>query len=271
MNRNAAGLFLALALLHLGAAALWAQARPLDIPTLNTPRLPQLKREIPKPSHLMCHLPMRGNANDVSGNGNHGRVVGASLTADRFGRAARAYDFNGRGAYLELANERNFDLHAFTIALHVRISSWPTPPPDDPGQLARYTLISKGENGGNFTIEITKAGTEPYGSLRYSQKTLGGAPAAVSAGTVGLYRFHHLAVTGDGPILRLYIDGQLKGEKTDLAPRLLNDSPVFVGRSADAVSPNWFCGVIDDVRIYTRALSAPEIYDLMAEPESEAP
>jgi hypothetical protein len=269
MNRNSVGLLVALVamLLGLGATALWGEAQQLGIPTLRTPRLPQLKREIPKPSHLMCHLSMRGNANDVSGNNNHGLVIGAILTADRFGRAERAYDFNGRGAYIELANERNFDLHTFTIAMHLRISAWPVSP--NPAEAARYTLISKGEHGGNFTVEISKAATAPYGSLSYSQRTLGGTPAGGSVGTIGLHRFHHLAVTGEGPILRLYIDGQLKFEKIDLDPRLLNDAPVMVGRSADTVSPNWFRGTIDDVRIYTRPLSAPEIYQLMAEPENQ--
>jgi hypothetical protein len=245
--------------------ALWGEAQRLTIPTLNTPRLPQLKREIPMPSHLVAHLPMRGNANDVSGNGNHGLVIGATLTADRFGRAQRAYDFNGMGAYIELANERNFDLHAFTIAMHVRISTWPVSPP--PPEVGTYTIISKGENGGNFTVDLTKSGGVSYGSVSYWQRTVGGSPTGGSAGTIGLHRFHHLAVTGEGPILRLYIDGQLKFEKTDVDPRLLNDAPVLIGRSADAVSPNWFRGVIDDVRIYTRALSAPEIYELLVAPE----
>ena len=55
---------------------------------------------------------------------------------------------------------------------------------------------------------------------------------------------------------------RLKLEETDVGPRVLNDTPVLIGRSAGAVSPNWFEGTIDDVRIYNRALSAQEIEQL---------
>ena len=44
---------------------------------------------------LVAYYPFNGNANDASGNGNHGTVNGASLTPDRFGNANSAYSFNG--------------------------------------------------------------------------------------------------------------------------------------------------------------------------------
>jgi hypothetical protein len=44
---------------------------------------------------LVAYYPFNGNANDESGNGNHGTVHGATLTADRFGNANSAYKFNG--------------------------------------------------------------------------------------------------------------------------------------------------------------------------------
>lgn len=251
--------------LCLSDVALWAKAEQTRIPTLRTPRLPALKREIPTPRYLVAHLPLRGNANDVSGNGNHGMVIGARLTADRFGHADCAYRFDGVKDYIELANERNFDLRNFTIAMHVKTSTLPAPP--RPMSAGKYTLISKGENGGNFTVDLTRWEGVSYGSVSYSQRTVSGTWTGGSAGTIGLNRFYHIAVTGEGAVLRLYLDGQLKLEKTNVGPRFLNDTPVLIGRSAGAVSPNWFEGVIDDVRIYNRALSAPEIYELSVAPE----
>ena len=44
---------------------------------------------------LVAYYPFNGNANDASGNGRHGTVVGATLTADRFGQANSAYSFRG--------------------------------------------------------------------------------------------------------------------------------------------------------------------------------
>ena len=46
-------------------------------------------------SGLVAHYPFNGNANDESGNANHGTVNGATLTTDRFGNANKAYSFDG--------------------------------------------------------------------------------------------------------------------------------------------------------------------------------
>jgi len=52
--------------------------------------------QLPPPSDgLMAFYPFKGNANDFSGNGWDGTVNGATLTADRFGKADNAYHFTG--------------------------------------------------------------------------------------------------------------------------------------------------------------------------------
>ena len=43
---------------------------------------------------LVGWWPFNGNANDESGNGNHGTVSGATLTADRNGNLNQSYFFN---------------------------------------------------------------------------------------------------------------------------------------------------------------------------------
>ncbi|MBC7408621.1 MAG: hypothetical protein H7339_09555, partial [Arcicella sp.] len=44
---------------------------------------------------LIACYPFNANANDESGNNNNGTINGATLTTDRFGKANRAYNFNG--------------------------------------------------------------------------------------------------------------------------------------------------------------------------------
>jgi hypothetical protein len=213
----------------------------------------------------VAHLPLKGSGYDVSGNGNHAAVNGASLTADRFGRADCAYSFDGVNDYLELPNERRFDLNTFTIAMHVKISTLPMPP--SPMSAGEYTLISKGQNAGNFTVKLTKWEGVSYGGVCYAQRAVSGTWLSGSVGLISLNRFHHIAVTVEGAVLRVYLDGQLKLEKTNVGPRLVNDAPVLIGRSPGTVAPNWFKGTIDDVRIYSRAFSAQEIDQLRVAPE----
>jgi hypothetical protein len=57
---------------------------------------------------LVAWYPFTGNADDHSGNGFHGTVMGASLTEDRFGNAESAYDFDGLNDYIDLSGFMHF-------------------------------------------------------------------------------------------------------------------------------------------------------------------
>ncbi len=76
-------------------------------------------------SGLVAYYPFNGNANDESGNGNHGVVQGATLTADRFNNLSSAYRFVD-STYIELPS--NIYIYGnFTIALWVNVkqrSTW---------------------------------------------------------------------------------------------------------------------------------------------------
>ena len=68
----------------------------------------------------VAYYPISGNAQDVSGNGNHGFPMGgAILTADKNGVPAEAYYFNGKNAYLEFQNNSQF-----LPDLPVTITAW---------------------------------------------------------------------------------------------------------------------------------------------------
>ena len=54
---------------------------------------------------LVGWYPFDGNADDESGNENHGVVNGAMLTEDRFGQENVAYSFDGINDYIEVAHD----------------------------------------------------------------------------------------------------------------------------------------------------------------------
>ena len=49
---------------------------------------------------LVAWYPFDGNASDMSRNGNHGTVNGATLGTDRFGEENKAYSFDGVDDYV---------------------------------------------------------------------------------------------------------------------------------------------------------------------------
>lgn len=71
---------------------------------------------------LVGYWPFSGNANDESGNENHGIVHGATLTEDRFGNADKAYVFANNTDDIEVLSSTELQLDT-----SYKISLWINP------------------------------------------------------------------------------------------------------------------------------------------------
>jgi len=71
-------------------------------------------------------------------------------------------------------------------------------------------------------------------------------------------RWVHLAGTFDGATMRLYVDGALRGTMDRPGPVKPNTYPLTLG-SYEEGHPAFFQGLVDEVRLYSRALSADEV------------
>jgi hypothetical protein len=89
------------------------------------------------------------------------------------------------------------------------------------------------------------------------QVWLGAEHNAVGSVGLGMNAWSHLASTYNGSTLRLYVNGVLVSS-TAMSGSLAASSGVLrIG--GNGVWPEWFAGLIDEVRVYNRALSAAEI------------
>lgn len=76
---------------------------------------------------------------------------------------------------------------------------------------------------------------------------------------------HVAAVARRGEGVALYADGKRVAEKKNAADRIANDEPLIVGREqwggdpATTKTAGFFAGDLDDVKVWTRALTADEI------------
>lgn len=209
---------------------------------------------------LVAFYPFEGNADDASGNGNHGTVHGASPAADRFANANAAFQFDGTDDYIELSNESAFDFTEFTVSFWTRISVLPTVPgPSTPGY---YCAVSKaGFNLGNYTVRLFKIGGATYCYLEYAHATSLGNWSTSCFSRIDLNRYYHVVITMSDEI-RVYYDGTLKCTSASMPPPNQTNGNVLIGKFDDAADPCYFNGVIDDVRFYNRALSPTEIENL---------
>lgn len=85
-------------------------------------------------------------------------------------------------------------------------------------------------------------------------------------------RWNHLAMTYDGTMLRLYVNGHEQGMARIGQPRVSGTGGLTFGRREDNSGEGYhFHGGLDEIRLYHRALSAEEIAAHAASPETVGP
>jgi len=213
---------------------------------------------------LVAHYPFDGNANDASGNGNDGTVKGATLTDDRFGNTDSAYKFDGQDDYIDLGHVNTNISSQFSISAEIKA-------PQD--RSAFRVVLSKGlKSRSHFEIYIEVDRISPYvpGEFRFYSPNLKGTGASGTVlGDFGSGKvvdddtFHHLVVTYDGSTTMFYLDGVMVYKESTIGIYVDETAQLFIGRQTDTAGGKMsFKGVIDEVRIYNRALSEDEVQAL---------
>ncbi|MCK4553441.1 LamG domain-containing protein, partial [Candidatus Parcubacteria bacterium] len=123
----------------------------------------------------------------------------------------------------------------------------------------------------NFTVNTLPASGKS--SVPYALSTVGGGQflimnsgttyTATSTTDINDNEWHHIVGSYDGTTMKVYIDGVLEDTNTDFSGNLpTNSGNVRIGADYQTTAANFFDGLIDEARIYNRALSADEIGEL---------
>lgn len=116
-------------------------------------------------------------------------------------------------------------------------------------------VIYKGQD--NYYLEADSTNSKPA-----TRATSGGALFGTGALTINTWT--HLAGTYDGVTLRLYVNGVQVSSRAQTGPIAVSTNPLQIG--GDTFYGQYFQGKIDEVRIYNRALSGPQIQSDMNSP-----
>lgn len=234
-----------------------------DVDVLNGRRFFRLK-ESDLTNGLVAAYDLNGDANDSSGRNNHGAVTAASNTTNRFGLAGRALQFNGTNTYVAIPDSDAFDSPDYTVSLWFRADDLPSPAPS----LSDATfLLSKGRN--NFELHLGSAISGRTG-IRFLPRLVGALEPLWDTDPDSYQRntWHHLVAIyqPSANTVRIFRDGQplsLAGADSVVsAPD--NTAEARLGMRSDGNYP--FKGALDNVRIYSRALTEAEVLVLFHHP-----
>jgi hypothetical protein len=214
---------------------------------------------------LVAFYPFDGNANDNSGHGNNGFMSnGVKLVPDRFGNARCAVDFDGSTGYIEIPGQL-FNLQNMTISFWLK----PSNPFFSGGTVMDKSCFSEMDNNlfAGFHFEMS-SGTVP--EIRFSFASQNGTLVEGGNHTVQRNEWNHIAITKDGKKIIFYFNGiETNVKMADQKGVASNDDfPLFFGgMNGHGSSPlqfvqNFYNGSLDDVFIYSRALTDLEISKL---------
>ena len=244
-------------------------ARPLAVGVLLLGLVSNARADLT--TGLVAYYPFDGNASDMSGNGNHGTVHGATLGVDRHGAAGKAYSFDGVDDYIDLDDQDFTSAVTFSLWVHFNsltsYQSLITKYDGDTGQgdqsIARSLMLYKhGDHA--FWWCLSENGT--VNSERFS-------PTTASAG-----QWYHLSSSFGQGTAKIFLNGgEEKAWDTGYTSIFQSNVHLVLGVTTNdfpAVGDLPFNGTLDEVRIYNRALSSAEVaalYQLESTPPNQPP
>lgn len=190
-------------------------------------------------------------AADASGNSKTGTLVnGPSWTSDNKANANKALSFSGTNQYVTSSDTTGFD---DLFSAGISMVAWVNYP--DASSLQRTITIESNDNA-NYNYWLQLSG----GKIQFGTVASGGYKTGVT--TLSSNTWYHVAVVTDytNGGTKIYINGSDDGGSvTGTLANTSDNGSLDVGRLMSGGSASYGKGIFDDVRIYSRALSASEV------------
>jgi glucose/arabinose dehydrogenase/PKD repeat protein len=181
-------------------------------------------------------------AADLTANNNAGAVSGAAWVD---GKVGKGLSFDGVNDIVTVTDSSSLDLTtAMTIEMWVNprtLSGWRTLIlKERPSNIAYGMYANTGTNRPNGEVFTSAGWSESQGAAQ-----------------LALNQWTHVAVTYDGAALRYFVNGVQAGTRAVTGAILVSANPLRIG--GNLVWGEYYDGIIDELRIYNRALTAAEI------------
>jgi PKD repeat protein len=185
---------------------------------------------------------------DASGNNHTGTISGATRIAS--GRHGRALSFDGVNDRVNIADSSLLDL-----TTGMTVSAWVFPTVHGAG-VWRNILIKERPGGEVYNLYTNVDTNVP--TVYVVRNAAPGTPIeARGTAQLPLNTWTHLAATYDGAMLRLFVNGTQVRSQAVSGALVTSTGALRIG--GNSIWGEYFQGRIDEVRIYSRALTASEL------------
>ncbi len=201
---------------------------------------------------LVAYYPFDGDASDQSGNGNNGTTNGGCSWVT--GKVGQSCSFDGTG-YINIPNSSTLQIpsNQMTISTWINISGVPN---------GNVPIICKSDNPDIPQYTLNFHG--PKNHVAFGVRTSTGLLQANFDYVFNYNEWYFVAITWDGSVVTLYINNNIVLSKNLAATMLADNNPLEIGRDVPGAT-EYFQGMLDNLRIYDRALNGQEISALYNE------
>jgi type II secretory pathway pseudopilin PulG len=200
---------------------------------------------------LLYHLnESSGSVTDYSGQSNNG-TTGSGVTYSQSGKFNNALGFSGTDSYISAPNATSLNpVNALTLEAWVNWSIDPTT------GIQWANIINKNVDA-QYQIQHNQTNTR----FELALTTTNGRTYILSTTQPVFGTWYYVVGTWDNTSnqMRIYVNGVLENSAARTGNLATSTTPVNIGRRTSA--DRYFNGKIDEVAIYSRALSATEILD----------
>src|SRR5574341_104091 len=189
---------------------------------------------------------------DSSGNGNHGTLINGPTWVD--GVCGKALQFDGVNDYVNVTNLGDFTQFSVTLWRKSLGNGTGT----NPRMVTGSKLDSYGGGDDGFVIEHLTS-SQDHVSAWVSPD---GENKQVGSVAVPQQTWSFIALTFDGTTACLYKDGALAGSTSFAPNKIITVNKLQIGGNTGGGNPaleRYFNGIIDEVKLYNRALNEQEI------------
>ncbi|MFA5771798.1 MAG: PQQ-binding-like beta-propeller repeat protein [Thermoplasmata archaeon] len=186
---------------------------------------------------------------DSSGNGNNGTIYGAARVDGMSGKSLR---FDGVNDYVFVPDAASLKPTSITIECWVKPNINYTSATPLTALIVKNTANSNTIAKGYILYYMT--GGLAF-STAYSSTWYGVSKSII----LEKDKWYHISGTYDGATVKLYVNGSMANSVSNSYTVTYDNSPVWIGKAYTNSGYRYFNGIIDEVRIYNRALTASEI------------